>query len=148
MIREAVKEDLQTVMELLSTLDNEEIGSVEEVTETWEKICTYPYYKVFIVEIEKEIAGTYSIIIIDNLGHKGAKLAVVENVTVSRKYRRQGIGRLMMLDAMEKAKEQGCYKLMLSSDKKRLMAHKFYKKLGFKQHGISFIVGVGVQKND
>ncbi|MCO1601628.1 GNAT family N-acetyltransferase [Desulfosporosinus nitroreducens] len=47
---------------------------------------------------------------------------------------------------MEKAKEENCYKLMLSSNKKRIEAHKFYEQLGFRQHGISFMIEVG--KND
>jgi predicted GNAT family acetyltransferase len=41
---------------------------------------------------------------------------------------------------MDRCKESGCYKLMLSSNIKRDLAHQFYEKLGFKKHGYSFTI--------
>jgi GNAT superfamily N-acetyltransferase len=37
----------------------------------------------------------------------------------------------LMEYCMKLAKEAGCYKTMLTSDKRRKRAHKFYKSLGF-----------------
>jgi hypothetical protein len=36
--------------------------------------------------------------------------------------------------------EKGCYKACLSSNIKREKAHEFYDGLGFKRHGISFMM--------
>ncbi|SPF48938.1 Acetyltransferase family protein (fragment) [Candidatus Desulfosporosinus infrequens] len=97
---------------------------------------------MFVVEENRVIIGTCSLIILDNLGHKGAKLAIAENMIVGQECRGGGIGSKLMQFIMAKAKEENCYKLMLSSNKKRSMAHKFYEQLGFQQHGISFMIAV------
>lgn len=145
LIREAAEQDLPVICELLKGLDGEdgqEINPVE-AQRIWSKMKEYPYYKIFVVEEEnKRIIGTCSLIIMENLGHRGVKLAVAENMIVSEECRSCGIGSNLMQFVMEKAKEENCYKLMLSSNKKRIKAHKFYEQLGFQQHGISFMVEV------
>jgi GNAT superfamily N-acetyltransferase len=45
-----------------------------------------------------------------------------------------------MDDAMRLAREAGCYKLALSSNRRRERAHAFYERLGFGRHGVSFLV--------
>jgi len=143
LIREAIEADLPEILEVLKGLDEEDEVAPFDALSLWRKINEYPYYKIIVVEDANTIIATCSLIIIDSLGHQGAKLAVAENVIVSPKFRGRGIGSQMMLFIMEKAKEQNCYKLMLSSSKKRVPAHRFYAKLGFKQHGISFLSEAG-----
>ena len=46
----------------------------------------------------------------------------------------------MMTYARELARQAGCYKLVLSSNRKRERAHAFYESLGFQRHGISFLI--------
>ncbi len=46
----------------------------------------------------------------------------------------------MMNYAIKLCRENGCYKVALSSNLKREKAHAFYEKLGFKKHGYSFLV--------
>jgi GNAT superfamily N-acetyltransferase len=52
----------------------------------------------------------------------------------------RGVGAAMMRAAMDLARDKGCYKLVLSSNAKRVRAHAFYERLGFTRHGISFSV--------
>ena len=40
--------------------------------------------------------------------------------------------------ARGRGREQGCYKLALSSGMPREAAHRFYESLGFRRHGYSF----------
>jgi len=142
LIRQAAEGDLPSVTELLRGMDGEAGIDPVEAQMIWLKMAEYPYYKVFVVEEENLIIGTCSLIMIDNLGHKGAKLAVAESMIICQAHRGRGIGRKLMLFIMEKAKEEHCYKLMLSSNKKRVEAHKFYEQLGFQQHGMSFMIEV------
>jgi GNAT superfamily N-acetyltransferase len=44
----------------------------------------------------------------------------------------------MMRAAMDLAAAKGAYKLALSSNLRRLDAHRFYDGMGFKRHGYSF----------
>lgn len=78
--------------------------------------------------------------IMDNLAHQGAPSGIIEDVVVSERHQRQGIGKAMMQYAMQVCQERGCYKVSLSSNLKRAKAHRFYESLGFQKHGYSFLV--------
>jgi GNAT superfamily N-acetyltransferase len=86
------------------------------------------------------IVGTYLLLFMDKLSNPGAPAAVVDDVVVAPDRQGAGIGATMMHDAMARARQRGCYKLMLSSNLKRRDAHRFYEQLGFTQHGVSFEV--------
>lgn len=143
LIRQTKDADLPGVVELLKGMDGEDGLTYGKALEIWHEMSKYPFYEVFVVEDNQRIIATCSLIVIDNLGHKGAKIAVAESMIVSQEYRGQGIGNKLMKFVMDKAQEKNCYKLMLSSNKKRLKAHNFYEQLGFQQHGISFMIEVG-----
>ncbi|WP_088189565.1 GNAT family N-acetyltransferase [Desulfosporosinus sp. FKA] len=140
LIRQATEQDLLSIVDLLQAMDGEEKIDYGEAVTIWRKMKEYPYYKVFVVADSDQIIAACSLIILENLGHRGAKLALAESVIVAANYRGSGIGSMLMHFIMDEAKEGNCYKLMLSSNKKRLQAHAFYQKQGFQQHGISFAV--------
>ena len=71
---------------------------------------------------------------------EGGHVGLIEDVVVDEAYRSRGIGRKMMEFAMAICRQQGCYKLVLSSNLQRERAHAFYENLGFKKHGYSFMV--------
>jgi GNAT superfamily N-acetyltransferase len=56
---------------------------------------------------------------------------MVENVVVDAAERGSGLGELLMRHALEEARRAGCYKLALTSNKRRAGAHRFYQRLGF-----------------
>jgi GNAT superfamily N-acetyltransferase len=142
--RAATAEDLPTVLSLLNILNtaDDEALSLPEAEAIFTRIRTYPQYVIWLVERGQRLVGTYSLVVIDNLGHRGAPEALVENVAVAEGMRGAGIGAAMMRHAMNKAHESGCYKLVLSSNEARTDAHAFYDKLGFERHGISFRVDI------
>lgn len=146
LIRPATEADLPKIIELFREMDGEDGLPPEESKTIWTKLNEYPYYRVFVIEDRELVIGTCSLVIIDNLGHQGAKIAVAENMIISQEFRGQGMGKQLMQFVMARAEEEKCYKLMLSSNKKRTLAHKFYEQLGFEQHGISFMTEFG--RND
>lgn len=93
-------------------------------------------------EIADRIVGTFELLIMDNLAHRGQPSGVVEDVVVDSGLQSKGIGRLMMAFAMEICRKKGCYKMTLSSNLKRERAHQFYESLGFKKHGYSYLVEI------
>lgn len=138
-IRQAIKEDLPQILNLYAeVLDKGEVLSLEQAETLFSKMATYPNYKVYVAETESTIIGTFALLIMDNLAHIGTPSAVVEDVVVADNYQGKGIGKTMMIIAMEKCKETGCYKLVLSSNLKRTEAHAFYESLAFEKHGFSF----------
>lgn len=144
-IREAREEDAEQLSLLLREIDGEAFLLPEEIKEKLKVMQNYSFCKVFVAVEEGRddtIVGTFTLYILDNLGHRGTPFAVVESVITHPDHRRKGVGRSMMLKAMEIAAERGCYKLVLSSDIKREGAHTFYDRLGFVRHGVSFKVNL------
>jgi GNAT superfamily N-acetyltransferase len=141
MCYEADFKDLQNILILYAdALDSNTVISIERANMIFEKMKSYPNYKVYVAAVDNEIVGTFALLIMDNLAHLGTSSAVIEDVAVHSKYQGKGIGKCMMKYAMQKCKEAGCYKMVLSSNLKRTNAHAFYKSLGFEKHGFSFRV--------
>ena len=141
-IRKAGEPDLPSILTLYGQLGLDDCRVLTEARAQaiFLRLQCYPDYKIFIAEAEGEILGIFAMLIMDNLGHQGAPSALVEDVVVRKDRRRQGIGRQMLQFALNRARAKGCYKLALSSHKDRVEAHRFYKSLGFEQHGYSFLV--------
>jgi GNAT superfamily N-acetyltransferase len=99
-----------------------------------------PYADVWLAQHDGTTVGTFILFILPALGARCRPLAIVEDVVVDERRRGQGIGRVMMEFAMQRAREANCYKLMLSSNERRTAAHAFYESLGFKRHGYSFLL--------
>lgn len=137
-ILELAREDLAVYVELLKELDQEQVIPLEQAERLFDKVKAYPFYKLYKVLIKEEVVGTFTLILCDNFGHGGLKFAVLENVVVHPDFHRQGLGKKMIEEALRIAANNGCYKLMLSSNEKRLDAHAFYDSLGFQRHGISY----------
>jgi GNAT superfamily N-acetyltransferase len=142
-IREASILDLKRILNLYAVvLDKGEVLSLEQAETLFKKMQTYPNYKVYIAENERAMVGTFALLIMDNLAHRGTPSGVVEDVAVLTELQGKGIGKMMMEFAMEKCKEAGCYKLVLSSNLRRKEAHAFYESLDFEKHGFSFRVNI------
>jgi len=147
LIREAQKDDLPFVLDLYAQpdMDKGQVLSVQKAQEIFELFSHYPNYRLFVAVTRNQpevILGTFALLIMNNLAHMGSSSAIVEDVVVSKNHQGQGIGQMMMLHAMELARNAQCYKLILSSNHKRQRAHDFYRKLGFREHGLSFHVDI------
>ncbi len=63
---------------------------------------------------------------------------LIENVYVEQEYRSQGLGTKILKDALQEAKDRGCYKVLMQSRHGKTEVHNFYQKIGFKDHGVNF----------
>ena len=77
------------------------------------------------------VIGTMQLTFTPSISFQGGRRCTVESVRVDEKYRGCGIGREMMLWAIERAKERGCISMQLTTNKDRTDAHRFYANLGF-----------------
>jgi len=87
--------------------------------------------ELIVAELDGSIVGTLQLTVTPSLSYQGSKRSSVESVRVDDKFRGQGIGRQMMLWAIERAKEKGCVSMHLTSHGDRKDAHRFYENLGF-----------------
>lgn len=141
-IRDALDEDLPGVLAVLaaSGIDGGVSFTLEEARAHLARIRAWPNFRLLAAVAEGEVAGTYSLLIMDKLGKRGTPAGVVEDVAVAPGRQGQGIGRAMMAHALGECRKAGCYKLALSSNVKREGAHRFYESLGFERHGYSFAI--------
>ena len=141
-IRQATAADVPQVIGLYAqtAFDNGNVLNEAEAQTVFARFACYPNYRLFVACDGAQVVGSYALLVMDNLGHRGTPSAVVEDVVVAASQQGQGIGRLMMAHAVAEAKAAGCYKLALSSNLKRTEAHQFYEALGFTQHGVSFVI--------
>ncbi|MDR0266525.1 GNAT family N-acetyltransferase [Paenibacillus sp.] len=85
---------------------------------------------------EGELAGSLmGIVCLDLIGNC-KPFMVIENVIVSGRIRRQGIGQKLMNEIEKIARENGCGYIILVSGEQRKEAHIFYEKLGYRDEKV------------
>ncbi len=62
----------------------------------------------------------------------------IPELVVSKEYRTQGIGKLLIQKCESIAKRKECYRIRLESRNDRIDSHKFYEKRGFQQIALAF----------
>ncbi len=90
-----------------------------------------PNNRLLVAAQGSELVGCFQLTFIPGLGRGGAWRAQIESVRVAAAMRGHGIGAAMMRWAIEQARERGCVLVQLTTDKQRLDAHRFYRRLGF-----------------
>jgi GNAT superfamily N-acetyltransferase len=142
LIRQATQKDIVAVLDLYAQpgLDDGQVLPEEAAQEVFAQFSRYPNYRLFVALDGDTVVGTYALLVMHNLAHRGMPSAIAEDVVVTADRQGLGIGRHMMAHAVAEARAAGCYKLALSSNRKRTQAHAFYESLGFAQHGLSFVI--------
>jgi ribosomal protein S18 acetylase RimI-like enzyme len=141
-IRAATEADLPAVLNLYAQpdLDDGAVLPLNQARELFARFARYPDYTLYVAVEGETVVGTFALLIMDNLGHRGAPSGVVEDVAVDPQRQSRGIGRQMLSFARAICAQKACYKMALSANKKRRQAHRFYESLGLTQHGYSFVV--------
>jgi predicted N-acetyltransferase YhbS len=144
-IRVATEEDIPRILKLYDELvittseaEQNRDPSLEDSHKVYAQIQAMPGHELLVAEEEGKVIGSVVLLIVPNLSHHASPWAVVENLIVTQKQRRQGIGRQLMNDAIARARDAGCYEIQLSSNKIRYEAHQFYESLGFEASALGF----------
>jgi GNAT superfamily N-acetyltransferase len=138
--REATAVDLPAILSLYGQLgqDDGTVLGLDEATSIFNRLRSYPDYRIHVALADSKIIGTFALLIMDNLAHRGARSAILEDVVVDEEQRGQGVGKQMMVYAGDLCREKRCYKMALNSNRHRVEAHRFYESLGYERHGYSF----------
>lgn len=83
---------------------------------------------MFVAEIDNIVIGTLTLHTQKKLIRNGGLCGFIEDVAVKSEYRGNNIGSLLVQEGIKKAKELGCYKVILSCFDERI---NFYTKNGF-----------------
>jgi N-acetylglutamate synthase-like GNAT family acetyltransferase len=138
LVREATSDDLPRLVELLAQLSpddpsREDPSRMTMYRNSFNAIAADPNHHLLVLEADGGIRGTLALIVIQNLSHRGAPFAIIENVVVDQEDRGKTYGETLMKHAIDSAREHGCYKVSLTSNKRRTDAHRFYERLGFQR---------------
>ena len=111
-----------------------EVWSINEITENLANEFLSNDNHMAVCEIDGEIVGTATLHLQKKFIRDGGVAGFIEDVAVREKLRNQNIGSMLMKYLIEKAKEFGCYKVVLSCFPERV---EFYKRNGFIQESIT-----------
>jgi ribosomal protein S18 acetylase RimI-like enzyme len=132
-VRRIKRDELDQLLELYAFLNPGDVRADGPVLKkAWDEIQDRPEHFVYLAAADNDkIVSVCIITIIPNLTRGSRPFAVIENVVTHPDYRRKGLGEKVMLEAIQTAKNAGCYKVMLLSTVTRKDAHRLYEKLGF-----------------
>lgn len=125
-VRDFQKQDAPAVARLILQL-TKNIVEPENLTPRIAKIADDPRLRAIVAEKDGQVVGftELSPYVIPSKG----LVAMVEEVVVDSEARGQGIGRLLMENILELAKELGCRQVKLTAA--NFVAQKLYESLGF-----------------
>ncbi len=86
--------------------------------------------EIFVAQKDDEIVAMVNILYTVSTA-LGAKVAILEDMIVDKRYRGQDIGSSLIEFALNCVKAKGCKRVTLLSDSDNFKAHKFYEKHGF-----------------
>ena len=136
-VRRATEADLPRLIELMAQLHPDEPEAEDpSLVEDYARVLarmTAQGQQVLVAEDDGRIAGALVLAIVENITRKGTPYAIIENMVVDEAARGQGHGEALIEQAIEEARRAGCYKVSLTSNKRRSDAHRFYERLGFVQ---------------
>jgi GNAT superfamily N-acetyltransferase len=134
-IRRARLDDVASIVALLAADQigrDRDGGDLQPYREALERIDSDPaQLLVVLADAGGEVVGTLQLTTIPGLARRGALRAQIEAVRVAERLRGQGVGGAMLEWAVQEAGRRGCALVQLTSDKRRLEAHRLYGRLGF-----------------
>ena len=136
--RQATRKDLSEIVRMLAddflgaTRERYENPLPESYTKAFEEIDADKNNELIVAEKDGEIVGTLQITFTPSISFQGGKRATVESVRVDENYRGQGFGEELMKWAINRAREENCVAMQLTTNSDRKDAHRFYEDLGFK----------------
>jgi GNAT superfamily N-acetyltransferase len=92
-----------------------------------------PNQVLVVAELDGDRVGTIQVTFVPGLNRRGMWKGLLEGVHISAAHRSKGLGAEMVDWALARCKARGCGMAQLTSNKKRLDAHRFYERLGWKK---------------
>jgi GNAT superfamily N-acetyltransferase len=131
-LREPSPEDAAAIASLLDELGYR--STAEQAAERLARIAADPSTVAVVAEVEGEVAGLGALHV-QNLVERDERGCEVAALVVGEKFRRRGIGELLMHALEDEARARGGKHLVLNTAHRRADAHAFYEALGYEHTG-------------
>ncbi|WP_017415331.1 GNAT family N-acetyltransferase [Clostridium tunisiense] len=135
-MRLARYEELKEILKLYRQLqpNDPEVSNNSELKEIWDSIYKDPNLYYIVAEVEGKIVSSCNIAIIKNLTRNLRPYGLIENVVTDLNYRKRGYATKALNLALDIAKKNNCYKVMLLTGSKREETLRFYETVGFERN--------------
>jgi GNAT superfamily N-acetyltransferase len=132
-IREIKPSELNKLLELYCYLHDADdpLPDEDAVNKIWQQIQDNKQHIILGAFENDNLVSSCVINIIPNLTRGCRPYALIENVITHPEHRRQGFAKALMNQAIDYAREQGCYKVMLLTGRKSESVYNFYESVGF-----------------
>ena len=145
LIREATKSDLPAIGKLLEDLtnamDDTEGIDIRIALKTCERLLNDASLHILIAAKEGTPVGFINFTVRQTILHRSPS-ALIDELVVAEEYQGKGVGKQLVLAALEKCRRLGCCEVEVSTEKTNLKAREFYSKCGFEERGMLFEVNL------
>ena len=134
-IRKLQESDLDNgFLESLDSLKKASDLNQEKAKIILKKITENSNHIVMVALSNNKVVGSITMLIEPKFIHDGGLVGHIEDVVVSKDHQGKGIGKKLVTNMLEFAKEKGCYKTILDCSDGLIS---FYEKIGFKTYSNS-----------
>ena len=131
-IREIREDELHALLALYLHLHETDLPAQDaQLAAAWSAIMNDPNYHIIVAEEDGRLVSSVVCVILPNLTRHVRPYALIENVVTHRDYRRRGFAAACLRYAVELAKKENCYKIMLLTGAKDAGTLAFYRNAGF-----------------
>lgn len=144
-VRRIRQDELNKLLDLYQHLHPEDpdVSKNPSLSQVWDEITSDPNMHYLAIEEDGMLVSSCVLVIVKNLTRNLRPYGLIENVITHPDFRKRGLGTRVLSRAVEIARENGCYKVMLLTGSKKEETLRFYEKAGFlKGVKTGFIVGL------
>jgi GNAT superfamily N-acetyltransferase len=142
-IRKATKSDLHAIGKLLAELiqatDNTDGVDIGTALKTSQRLMNDSNSHFLVAELKGTPVGFINFTVRQTILHRSPS-AVIDELVVAKEYQGEGVGKQLVLAAIEECEQLGCCEVEVSTEKTNDKARRFYKRCGFEEKGMLFEV--------
>ena len=112
-------------------------ATADNIVSHYNRIKDDEHYKTFIALHDMEIVGFITSVRYYGIGIEGSYMVII-GIAVKNEMQNKGIGKKLIQQMENYAKEKGVFSIYLNSDFKRTDAHTFYERNGYGKHSYGF----------
>ena len=134
-VRPATSADQRALFDLYSQLHTADTPwpSEAHAAEALTRVLARDGTTILVCEVDGIVVSTAMLVVCANLTRAGRPFAIIENVVTHRDHRKSGHARRVLQHAFELARQQGCYKVTLTTGRRDEATLRFYEGLGMRR---------------
>jgi GNAT superfamily N-acetyltransferase len=140
-ISDAQESDLPAIRpllaELIAALDDPPGFHVDRAMENCRALLGRPDHHLMLARSWGAVCGFLHLTTRQSLLHD-RPTGLIDELVVSQESRGQGIGRLLIVAALDRCRDLGCCEVEVSTERAHLPAQEFYRRCGFSDEAVLF----------